>query len=350
MLLRRRSPERMSAGRHPWGFSGATLAPVGTRVGCLGSGRRGVLALGLAAATLLLALPGPARADDFDQELARIDRALVKNPGRVPAAALESCRARRNSALTLYQMGQVARAQRGLAFCRDVLHLSDAPVRAQGPKAPTPEEIAARAARELEQALTLTPDHEHGLAVYRECAACHGPEGWGLSNGSVPQIAGQHRSVVVKQLADMRAGNRDAVLMLPYASVEAIGGPQAVADVAAYIETLEIGTGGDKGPGEDLELGERLYGEHCARCHGASGEGDADAFVPRIHAQHYDYLVRQFRWIRDGKRRNANAEMAAQIQGFDEREVSAVLDYVSRLEPPAELAAPPGWHNPDIAE
>ncbi len=123
---------------------------------------------------------------------------------------------------------------------------------------------------------------------------------------------------------------------------------QAVADVAGYIDTLEIGVDNGKGPGRDLELGERLYRENCARCHGATGEGDADSFVPRVQAQHYNYLVTQFQWIREGKRRNANAEMVAQIQGFNELETQAVLDYVSRLEPPSELQAPPDWQNPDF--
>jgi cytochrome c553 len=118
--------------------------------------------------------------------------------------------------------------------------------------------------------------------------------------------------------------------------------------VAGYIDTLEISTAGGKGPGDQLELGARLYRENCARCHGAAGEGNADAFVPRIQAQHYNYLVQQFESIRDGKRRNANAEMAAQIKSFDEDEMHAVLDYVSRLEPPPELQAPPGWSNPDF--
>ena len=40
--------------------------------------------------------------------------------------------------------------------------------------------------------------------------------------------------------------------------------------------------------------------------------------------------------------------MLAQIQGFEDRETRAVLDYVSRLEPPPELQAPPGWRNPDF--
>jgi cytochrome c553 len=138
--------------------------------------------------------------------------------------------------------------------------------------------------------------------------------------------------------------------MLPYSSVEGIGGTQAVADVAGYIDTLEISVDNGKGPGSDLPLGEALYRDNCARCHGAAGEGDAKAFIPRIQAQHYPYLVSQFERIRDGKRRNANPEMASQIQGFDERQTHAVLDWVSRLEPPAELQAPPGWHNPDFAK
>ncbi len=42
--------------------------------------------------------------------------------------------------------------------------------------------------------------------------------------------------------------------------------------------------------------------------------------------------------------------MVTPIQGFEESETKAVLDYVSRLEPPAELQAPPDWHNPDFVE
>ena len=72
--------------------------------------------------------------------------------------------------------------------------------------------------------------------------------------------------------------------------------------------------------------------------------------MPRIQAQHFNYLVRQFEWIRDRKRRNADAEMATQIESMDEREMAAVLDYVSRLEPPEELQAPAGWHNPDFSD
>ena len=299
--------------------------------------------------SLAWSLPATA---DFPSDLSRVDAALKANPSRVGPHAILSCQARRQSAIRLYESGEFARAERALKYCWATLDISEEdfdekPVVDPGPSA---EELEARANREFDRAMTLTPNLENGLTAFRECTGCHTTEGWGLKGGTVPQIAGQHRSVLIKQLADIRAGNRDAFVMVPYASAESIGGPQAVADVAGYIESLEISVGNSKGPGKDLELGESLYAEQCARCHGSNGEGDPAAHVPRIHAQHYNYLVRQFEWIRDGKRRNANREMEAQIQSFGEKEVSAVLDYVSRLVPPEELQAPAGWKNPDFAQ
>ena len=210
------------------------------------------------------------------------------------------------------------------------------------------ESTQAAAARELERALALEPDIENGLAIYRVCADCHQPEGWGVADGSYPQLAGQHKSVILKQLADIRAGYRSNLEMHPYASPEMIGGAQSVADVAGYIDTLEISVDTGKGPGDDLELGATLYAENCTRCHGSKGEGDAGKYVPRIQSQHYLYLLRQFQAIRDGKRDNAHPEMIVHVKGISDVEARTILDYVSRAEPPKELQAPPGWRNPDF--
>jgi len=302
----------------------------------------------LLAALLSLVSPSPARAD-FEGDLARIDEALKKNPSRVLPQALESCLSRRQFALDLYDRGRTVRAERSLRQCFDLLKIPEVD---PTPKvvAPTEADLQAKAREQIEQALALTPNVEHGLEIYRTCAACHMPEGWSLPYGGMPQIAGQHRSVIIKQLADIRLGNRANALMAPYASAESIGGAQSIADVAGYIESLEINVRLGKGSGKDLELGERLYRETCTGCHGENGEGNDENFVPRIQAQNYNYLVRQFKWIRDGERHNANPEMVARIKKFGDREVHAVLDYASRLEPPAEMQAPPGWKNPDFIE
>ncbi|MBW0157059.1 c-type cytochrome [Sedimentimonas flavescens] len=201
---------------------------------------------------------------------------------------------------------------------------------------------------EQDEALHLTPNYENGIEVYEVCSACHQLNGWGLDDGTFPQISGQHYTVIIKQLADIRALNRDNPTMYPFALPSEIGGSQAIADVAEYISKLPMNPNNGVGKGDDLELGAQLYKDNCVRCHGENGEGDNDKFYPRIHGQHYNYLVRQYQWIKEGKRRNANPDMVQQIQTFTERDTLAVLDYVSRLKPPAELVGDPDWVNPDF--
>ncbi|MGE5477314.1 MAG: c-type cytochrome [Bacteroidales bacterium] len=201
---------------------------------------------------------------------------------------------------------------------------------------------------EKDEAEHLKPDLKNGREVYEVCSACHLPEGWGQTDGTFPQLAGQHPKVIIKQLADIRALNRDNPTMYPFALPDQIGGPQSIADVAAYIQTLKMNPEPGIGPGTDLELGKKLYAENCVRCHGEHGQGDNEKYYPRLEGQHYNYLMRQYKWIKEGKRRNANPDMVKQIQGFTDRDTSAVLDYVSRIKPPADKIGPKGWQNPDF--
>ncbi len=201
---------------------------------------------------------------------------------------------------------------------------------------------------EQELALQLKPDLKNGKNVYEVCSACHMPEGWGMPDGTYPQISAQHQTVLIKQLTDIRLLNRDNPSMYPFALPEEIGGAQAVADVTAYIESLLMLNQNGVGSGKDLALGKQLYDKFCTECHGSNGEGSKEKFFPRIHGQHYKYLLRQFEWIQLGKRRNANPDMKKQIENFSRREAEAVLDYVSRLSPPKEIIAPKGWRNPDF--
>ena len=208
--------------------------------------------------------------------------------------------------------------------------------------------MASPVTAEYSAAIKLTGNVENGKKLYRVCIVCHGPEGWGNASGSYPQIAGQLPTVVIKQLADFRAGNRDNPMMTPFTGKSILPDAQAIADISAYIAQLPMTPHNGKGPGFDLAAGKEIYKKECAECHGKVGEGDTKDHIPLLYGQHYNYLVRQFDWIRTGQRRNADEKMVKQVQNFHPRDVHTVMDYISRLPPPKEKLAKDGWTNPDF--
>ena len=201
---------------------------------------------------------------------------------------------------------------------------------------------------ELTKAMSLKGDTKKGKEVFKLCIACHSTNGWGLKDGTFPQLSGQHRSVVIKQLADIRAGNRDNPMMEPIAREAVMGGPQAISDVAAYIDTLPMNPEPGHGKGGNDARAEKLFYRKCAECHGADGGGDAERFFPRIQGQHYEYLLRQITWMREGKRRNANPVMVKRIKKMKMKDLELLVDYVSHLKPPKDKVAPVDWKNPDF--
>jgi cytochrome c553 len=182
---------------------------------------------------------------------------------------------------------------------------------------------------EKTEALELAGNVENGERVYRTCSACHLPSGAGLPDGTMPQLAGQHTTVLIKQMTDIRAGVRDNPIMHPYAAN--LADARELADVAAYIQALPVPIDNGTGPGSDLERGRELYERDCARCHGRRGEGIAEMFYPVLSRQHYRYLLRQLIDIAWGRRRNAYPEMVAVVEGYSAEEFSLVSDYASRL-------------------
>jgi cytochrome c553 len=190
---------------------------------------------------------------------------------------------------------------------------------------------------EKELALDLVGDVENGEEAYEICSGCHLPSGAGRPDGTFPQLAGQHPNVVIKQIADIRAGRRDNPIMYPFAV--ALIDQQELADVSAYIETLPIPRDNGKGPGSNLELGKQLYDRDCVQCHGDNGAGDPEKFYPVLAGQHYKYMLRQITDIAEGSRRNANPDMVKVVKGYSPEELDAVVDHMSRIEWPERSKA-----------
>jgi cytochrome c553 len=176
-------------------------------------------------------------------------------------------------------------------------------------------------------------DAKRGKEGYEVCGACHLPSGAGRPDGTFPQLAGQHTTVLIKQMADIRAGLRDNPTMYPFA--KELTDPQELANVAAYIESLCIPVDHGKYEGPDaakqIADGKALYEKECIECHKANGEGVKDKFYPVLAGQHYKYLLRQMTEIRDGHRRNANPDMVKIIKKYTNDQLVAISAYQASL-------------------
>ena len=194
----------------------------------------------------------------------------------------------------------------------------------------------------VEHILTLEPDIEAGKARFDSCSHCHGINGWGAYSGAYPQIAGQHASVVVKQIIDISTGQRENPEMLVIAQELSAQGPQALADLAAYIESQKMNPDPGVGDADDdqLESSSKTYHQVCSTCHGANGEGNADEVIPLLQGQNFEYLLRQLKRIQSGLRKNSNPEMRELIRQMPEEKLALLATYISRLEPPASKLAP----------
>jgi cytochrome c553 len=214
-----------------------------------------------------------------------------------------------------------------------------------GPPAPKKEGIESKDYKwnaqegEKNEALKLKGDKKRGEEAYEVCGACHLPSGAGRPDGTFPQLAGQHTTVLIKQMADIRAGLRDNPTMYPFAMT--LTDPQELADAAAYIEALCIPVEHGKYDGKDasvqLAQGKELYEKECKECHKANGEGDKEKFYPVIAGQHYKYLLRQMTEIRDGHRRNANPDMVKIIKKYNDQQLIAISAYQSSLTMPGSM-------------
>ena len=227
-----------------------------------------------------------------------------------------------------------------LVMVQPVSALAAAPQQPRAPGIESKDYIWNEQSGEKVEILKLKGDAERGRNAYRVCQGCHKPNGAGLSDGTYPQLAGQHATVLIKQMADIRDGRRENPKMYPFAGKHIID-LQEIADVAAYLQNMKIPHDNGKGPGTNLARGKELYKSDCHSCHGENGEGNEKKFYPVLAGQHYKYMLRQIINIRDGKRRNANPKMVKLVQGYSDADMEAVVDYMSRLSMPERSAAKP---------
>ena len=182
-------------------------------------------------------------------------------------------------------------------------------------------------------ALRLKGDPARGAEAFEICEGCHKRGATGSVSGTYPRLAGQHATVLIEQITDIRSGKRSNPKMKPFAHQQIVS-PQEIADIAVYLQALPIPPNLGKGPGTALARGQDLYARDCATCHGDRGEGNGEKFFPMVAGQHYKYLLREVQIIRDGERGNSNPDMVKVIKTYTDQDLEAVADYMAELATP----------------
>jgi len=198
---------------------------------------------------------------------------------------------------------------------------------------PEPGVLTAR--QEFLAAGRLTPNAERGAQLFETCAACHGSDGRGTSDGSVPAIAGQHGSVLRKQLVDFRHDQRWDERMQHFTDQHHLATTQELTDVAAYASSLPRSPMplDNIGDGSSLGEGASVYFRVCDACHGPLGEGDALHLRPRLAGQRYAYLLRQLTETAAGGRPGMDPAHVKRLRDLTPQQIRGVADYLSRTSP-----------------
>ena len=184
-------------------------------------------------------------------------------------------------------------------------------------------------------------DLERGKQLFQVCVACHGATGEGNPILNSPANGGQNVWYVMRQLKNFRNGIRGSdpkdlygIQMRPMAMT--LPDDQAIADVSAYIGTLEAPSPATTIKG-DAAAGKKAF-VTCMPCHGENGEGAKSLNAPRLSKQHDWYIVRQLNNFKSGIRGAHRQDIygqqmrpMAQILATDEQ-VNDVAAFLSTLE------------------
>jgi cytochrome c553 len=192
---------------------------------------------------------------------------------------------------------------------------------------------------DLQATLALPGDAQRGKDAYAECQTCHRTDASGRVAFNIPRLSGQHASVLIKQLMDIRSGLRVNEDMREYMHDSDLT-LQDFADMAAYLQSLPVAGKIGQGPAELVPRGQALYASDCAGCHGEHAEGRPELFFPMLASQHYGYLLRELDLILSGERGNSNPAMPPILQNYTTEEKQALAAYLAQLPAPGTSVTP----------
>lgn len=169
-------------------------------------------------------------------------------------------------------------------------------------------------------------DTTAGRANAAVCAACHGSDG-NSTQPLFPALAGQTARYIYLQLKDFKEGRRTDSLMSPMAKNLA---QQDMFDLAAYFAAQRLRPLDFKADPKRVGLGQQKVAETlCTMCHlgGMMGQNE----IPRVAGQHYDYIVKQLKDFKCGRRTNDAGNMSSVSKTLSDEDIVNLGHYLASL-------------------
>lgn len=165
------------------------------------------------------------------------------------------------------------------------------------------------------------------------CTWCHGASGQGFS--VAPQLAGQRRQYLERQLLDFKTHARDNPFSRQYMWAAATNlSSSAAHDVAIYFSRL-YAQPADDGDRQLAARGKALYRQGipdsnvpaCVACHGPNAQGIGE--IPRLGGQSYHYLKRRLAQWGEGYHAAAARPMPRIASKLPDDAIEALASYLS---------------------
>jgi cytochrome c553 len=166
-----------------------------------------------------------------------------------------------------------------------------------------------------------------GATLALNCTMCHGPRG--VSVSEAPDLAGQHREFLIKQLHDFRGGQRASPVMQALATRLS---DQDIFELAAYFSSLPAPRAVTlDGAPPLVRVGAPLRNiAPCAACHEAL---DRKLGAPRLDGLPREYVAAQLVGFRNGTRHNDSyAQMRNMARAMTSGEIADIADFYARRE------------------
>ena len=161
------------------------------------------------------------------------------------------------------------------------------------------------------------------------CMTCHGKDGIALQP-TWPNLNGQSKNYMLKQLQDYKSNKRIAPLMQPYAKLLS---DKEMLELAQFYANLPYQT-------SKSHKSHRLYQQGdakkripaCSACHGPNALGNDFAKFPKLAGQNAEYLLSQLQAFKKHQRQNDSFHMMQDIsQRMTLKDMQDISDYLQHF-------------------